>query len=80
MGDKELTKALLKAKDFIRIKGAMTSMSYDRDVGGIIKLHVDFYIMNDIDAENANNFFGKVYQSSLDGSSKETELWILKVQ
>lgn len=80
MVDKELTKALLKAKDFIRIKGAMCSMSYDRDVDGIIKLHVDFYIIDPSCAESTTNFLYKVYQGSLDTATKESELWILKIQ
>lgn len=79
MVDKELTKALLKAKDFIKIKGAMCNMSYDRDVDGVIKLHVDFYIMDSSYAESATNFLHQIYQSTLDTATKESELWILRV-
>jgi len=77
MVDKELTKALLKAKEWIKIKGVIVQVSQEYSPEGFGRFHVDFMTTNMDGARQLNQL---LYQNVMPyNPTKETELWIIKI-
>ena len=80
MGDKELTKALLKAKEWIKVKGVMVQVSQEYLPDGIGRFHVDFMTTNMDGVQQLGQLIHPIYQNVMPyNPTKETELWIIKI-
>jgi hypothetical protein len=77
MADKELTLALLKAREWIKIRGVLVQVSQEYSPDGIGRFHVDFMTTN---MDSQQRLGQLIYQNVMPYSpTKETELWIIKV-
>jgi hypothetical protein len=73
--DKEITKALLKAKDWAKLKGVIVNIAYNYTPEGFGKLQIDFYA----DRETSEQVFRLFQKDNQSIPTSETEFLIIKM-
>ena len=80
MTNKEITKALLKDKAWIKVKGVMARMSQEWDANGYGHLHLEFITIRQKDTEELFNFVQRNYSvPNTPVFSSDTELLIIEL-